>query len=225
MRRCFPACSPVPRRSPSSLRPTTASASVSLTAKRSTLVFFFFFFSRWQPPDCTYLQSGLFSNVFLFSVCCLLCFSFFSRHSGTTDRNWRVDHCNRTSNPWWPADEHQAEEKHTIRVKDGAREKKNRNTPNSVFPIWAPDAFKISLCIYFVPLRDSLAGKRCTMFISWLLIVCCLLLGRWLTVGVWRDLAGSLAPGCGCERHGIRGEPGDEDDVQTCLAELCRWRT
>lgn len=55
-----------------------------------------------------------------------------------------------------------------------------------------------------MPLRDSLAGKRCTMFISWLLIVCCLLLGRWLTVGVWRDLAGSSAPGCGCERHGIR---------------------
>lgn len=54
-----------------------------------------------------------------------------------------------------------------------------------------------------MPLCDSLAGKRCTMFVSWLLIVCCLLLGRWQTVGVWRDLAGSSAPGCGCERHGI----------------------
>lgn len=93
------------------------------------------------------------------------------------------------------------------------------NTGNSVFlsghlmPV-------ISLHSYFVPLCDSLAGKHCTMFISWPLMVCCLLLGRWLTVGVWRDLAGKRAPGCGREQHRVR----ESRETKTTHKLDRRWR-
>lgn len=73
-----------------------------------------------------------------------------------------------------------------------------------VFFVRTPDEYNLPFPL-FVVLCGPLAGKCCTMFISWPLSVCCLVLGRWQTVGIWRDLAVKAASGCGWKWHGTAG--------------------
>lgn len=143
-------------------------------SKQSTLVLFFFLF-RWQPLDCMYFQSGLFP-FFSASFFCFL----ISGENGLELAS-RTKH--QTFGGQWMNTKLNI---NTIRLKDGKSGERKPFNFGHLMPL-------IPLCIYSVLLCNSSAGKRCAIFVSCPLMVSRLLLARWLTAGVWTDLAGKSA--------------------------------